>query len=57
MEQPKDYEVQTFEEALEEAYVSMTFYEKVVYFLQDYILPALFAALAVGYLAGVYFGK
>ena len=56
-EQPKDYYVQSFEEILEETYKNSSLFVKIVYHLQDYILPALVIVFGMGYLAGTYFGK
>jgi len=52
MEQPKDYEVISFEEMLEQEYQSLTVFQKLVYHLQDYVLVYIVAAFAAGYLAG-----
>lgn len=55
MEQPKDYE--EFEEFLNSGYGELPFYLKVVYNLQDYIVPVILGSLALGYIAGATFGK
>ena len=56
-EQPKDYEVPTFEEFLNQEYKNLGILEKITYHLQDHIWKIIFICLAGGYLAGTYFGK
>jgi len=61
MEQPKDYEVAAAIEAMDrdlrEAYNEASLLVKVLYHLQDYILPVIFICICGGYLAGATFGK
>jgi hypothetical protein len=55
-EEPKDYVVQTFEEALVEAYDSLSLVEKGLYHLQNHMFLTSIGCLVIGYLAGTYFG-
>jgi len=55
--QPKDYVKEDFEEFLNKGYEALPWYLKVVYHLQNYIVPVLLGTFATGYLAGMYYGK
>jgi hypothetical protein len=56
-EQPKDYVELDFEKLVEQEYVNLPWYLKVVYHLQDYILIAIASAFALGYLIGLMAGQ
>lgn len=56
-EQPKDYEVPTFEEFLDQEYRNLNTLEKITYRLQDHIWKIISISIAGGYVAGAYFGK
>lgn len=55
-EKPKDYVAQSFNEALQEAYESLGFKEKIMYHMQDHVIKVTLFSLVIGYLAGDYFG-
>lgn len=55
-EQPVDYEVPTFEEVLEREYKALSFFGKVIYHLQDYVVLAVTLSGVAGYAAGATFG-
>ena len=56
MEQPKDYEIQTFEEMFEQEFKNLTLSERVMYHLQNHVVLLILLSFAGGYLAGTYFG-
>lgn len=56
-EQPKDYEIQSFEELLAEEYKNLNKFQRGIYHIQDYVLVYIFAAFAAGYLAGLFVGN
>lgn len=52
MEQPRDYEVQAFEEALKEDYDKLNVLGKTIYFIQDHIVKFTFGGFGIGYIIG-----
>lgn len=57
MKQPKDYEVYTIDEAIAESYKTSSLRMKILYQITEHLILVVLGAWAIGYIAGMYFGK
>ena len=56
-EVPRDYVVESFEEKLNAAYQELSFVNKILFHMQDYIVLVTIVTFVLGYIAGMNFGK
>lgn len=56
-ETPKDYEVPTFPELLEQEYNDLSIVGKIIYYMQDHIVLFVASSFVLGYIIGAAFGK